>query len=51
MGGCNLNRSTGDVIRGAGDWDPERSEFKEQNDPISKWSWLPRVEGRMVKRG
>jgi hypothetical protein len=50
MGGCNLNRSTGDIVSGAGDWDLEASELKEENSPESVWSWLPRVEGRMVKR-
>lgn len=48
--GCNLNRLTGEIIRGAGDWDLEASELKEQDDPAAKWACLPRVEGRMIKR-
>lgn len=47
--GCNLNRSTSDFIRRAGNWDLAASELVEQNDPAAQWSILPRVEGRMVK--
>jgi hypothetical protein len=48
--GCNLNRSTSDVIRQAGNWDLTASELVEQNDPAALWSILPRVEGRMIKQ-
>jgi len=50
MGGCNLNRPIAEIVCGAGDWDLEASELKEDNDPASVWSWLPRVDGKMVKR-
>lgn len=50
MGGCNLNRSAGDIIRNAGDWDPQDSEIEVQKSLASEWSIMPRVEGRLIKR-
>jgi SAM-dependent methyltransferase len=50
MGGCNLNRSAGDIILNAGDWDLHVSDLKAQNDPKSEWALMPRAEGILIKR-
>ena len=50
MGGCTLTRSLGDVIRNAGEWDPQGSETEVQKSPASEWTIMPRVEGRLIKR-
>ena len=44
-----MTRSTGDIIRTAGDWDPQDSEMEVQKSLASEWSIMPRVEGRLVK--
>lgn len=49
MGNCNLNRSAGDTIRSAGDWDPQDLDIDVQKSLASEWSIMPRVEGRLVK--
>ena len=50
MGGCDLSRSTGDVIRNTGEWDLQDSDIEAQKSLMSEWSIMPRVEGRLIKR-
>ena len=45
-----MDRSTGDIIRNAGDWDPQDSEIEVQKSLVLEWSIMPRVEGRLIKR-
>ncbi|KAH8690525.1 S-adenosyl-L-methionine-dependent methyltransferase, partial [Talaromyces proteolyticus] len=49
MGGCDLSRPIGDIIRNAGDWDLQNSEIEVQKSLASEWSIMPRVEGRLIK--
>jgi SAM-dependent methyltransferase len=49
MGGCDLTRSLGDVIRDAGDWAVNDSNIDAQNSSAES-SIMPRVEGRLIKR-
>ncbi|PSN75610.1 S-adenosyl-L-methionine-dependent methyltransferase [Corynespora cassiicola Philippines] len=50
MGGCNLDRKTGDFIRSAGLWEPQDSDIEGQKGPTSEWSIMPRVEGKLIKK-
>jgi hypothetical protein len=50
MGGCDLSRLTGDIIRNSGDWDTQGSEPEVQKNPAFEWTIMPRVEGRLIKR-
>ncbi len=49
MGGCEMNRSLGDVIRNAGPWESPDTEIWAQKGLPEEWSIMPRVEGRLIK--
>ena len=50
MGGCNLTRSTGDIILNSGEWESRGFEVQGEISPVSEWSIMPRVEGRLMKK-